>query len=586
MQTSVIISLGNGTIKDGFPSVTAQILVIGDSRPQKAKAIGSLSPFPRLKELLSEWTNYYYIYNQSQILRKINIEDNDRSLHFSYEEFINLGKDLVRELNNWLTEANFRPIDQQLRTNLSTKDHFQLVIESNDRWIWQLPWHLWDFSQDYVYSEIGIAALRNNQVSPTLLTRQVSRILAILGDSRGIDIDCDRRMLENLLGSEIKFLVEPSRKEFNQALWDQLGWDILFFAGHSYSTFDGSQGSVFLNPREQLEMTDLSHGLKQAISKGLSIAIFNSCQGLGLASQLAPLFIPHLIVMKEPVPDRVAQEFLKYFLDGFTRGTPFNLSLRSARQKLQGMETEFAFASWLPLLYQNPCELPPTWTSQTKLDRTKATIVEQKTEIKLFNESQFVSTIVIDRDKLIIARTDDCDIHLARSSVSRQHAVIEKVGDNYHLIDVGSRGGTLLNGIPILAHKPYILKHQDTIEISRYLLEFNILSQTLPQGIEYQPTIEYQFDPREREDTVKISFHHKSKLTIGRDPSNDVTIDHPGVSAFHGIIYRLNGSTYISDFNSRNGIYVNGKKLKGRKILSYNDRVRIASYNLILVVLN
>ncbi|NJL10173.1 MAG: hypothetical protein HC908_08410 [Calothrix sp. SM1_7_51] len=57
--------------------------------------------------------------------------------------------------------------------------------------------------------------------------------------------------------------------------------------------------------------------MTKAIQKGLKLAIFNSCEGLGLARQLASLHIPQVIVMREPVPDKVAQEFLKYFLQFF-----------------------------------------------------------------------------------------------------------------------------------------------------------------------------------------------------------------------------------------------------------------------------
>jgi len=581
MHTFVILSLGNGSIKNGFPSVTAQILAIGDRRPQKVKAVGSLPPFPPLVDLLNQWSEYYYVYNQTKFLRRINLEQDDRSLHFSQDDFNALSKDLVRQLNRWLSDGGFLGIDQQLRTNLSIKDHFQTVIESNDRQIWQLPWHLWNFVQDYKFTEVGIAALRSNQVSPTLITRKLSRVLAILGDSRGIDIDSDRRTLEGLLGSEIKFLVEPSRQEFNQALWDKLGWDILFFAGHSYSYSDANSGCIFLNRSDQLELSELSHGLKQAINNGLSLAIFNSCQGLGLASQLASLSIPHLIVMKEPVPDRVAQAFLKFFLEDFTREVPFSLCLRSARQKLQGMEQEFAYSSWLPVLYQNPCELPPSWSKLTKIDRTNPSILEQNFQVKLFNESQLVSTIPLNKDKIIIGRAEDCDIHLDRASVSRHHAAIEKVDNSYQIIDLDSRKGTLLNGIPLTANTPYKLKQHDTIEISRYLLEVivtNPISEQIPKS---QQTIEYQFDAEEKEDSIKLNFRHKSNLTIGRDPSNDVVIQHPAVSAFHGIISRFDGSIYVTDLNSRNGIFVNGKRIKTRKTLNYNDRLRIASYNLI-----
>jgi hypothetical protein len=44
---------------------------------------------------------------------------------------------------------------------------------------------------------------------------------------------------------------------------------------------------------------------------------------LGLAKHLASLHIPKIIVMREPVPDLVAQEFLKNFLTAFASGKSF-----------------------------------------------------------------------------------------------------------------------------------------------------------------------------------------------------------------------------------------------------------------------
>jgi hypothetical protein len=54
------------------------------------------------------------------------------------------------------------------------------------------------------------------------------RILTILGDRQGIDIEADRQLLANLPQTDVVFLVEPSRQEVYSHLWEQT-WDILFF---------------------------------------------------------------------------------------------------------------------------------------------------------------------------------------------------------------------------------------------------------------------------------------------------------------------------------------------------------------------
>jgi CHASE2 domain-containing sensor protein len=69
-----------------------------------------------------------------------------------------------------------------------------------------------------------------------------------------------------------------------------------------------------------------------------------------------------MIVMREPVPDAIAQAFLKYFLPAFASGKPLYLAVQEARQRLQGLEDEFPCASWLPAICQNPAVVPLKWS--------------------------------------------------------------------------------------------------------------------------------------------------------------------------------------------------------------------------------
>jgi branched-chain amino acid transport system substrate-binding protein len=102
--------------------------------------------------------------------------------------------------------------------------------------------------------------------------------------------------------------------------------------------------------------------MKTALANGLKLAIFNSCDGLRLAGALAHLHIPLVIVMREPVPDQVAQAFLRYFLQAFAQGQSVYLAVREARERLQGLEGQYPCATWLPIICQNPCEKPPKWS--------------------------------------------------------------------------------------------------------------------------------------------------------------------------------------------------------------------------------
>lgn len=156
-------------------------------------------------------------------------------------------------------------------------------------------------------------------------------------------------------------MVEPSRQELDEYLWDEQGWDILFFAGHSESK--NHKGKIHINQDSTLSIAELRNALKFAIGHGLKLAIFNSCDGLGLTQQLADLQIPQTIVMRHNIPDKVAQEFLKYFLTYAASGEPFYLAMRYARERLQGLEDNYPGVSWLPVVCQNPAEEPTTWLS-------------------------------------------------------------------------------------------------------------------------------------------------------------------------------------------------------------------------------
>ncbi|MGB3639195.1 MAG: CHASE2 domain-containing protein, partial [Rivularia sp. (in: cyanobacteria)] len=197
-------------------------------------------------------------------------------------------------------------------------------------------------------------------VSRIATTNERVKILAILGDSQGIDTQADRAILENLPNADITFLVEPESKELTDKLWDA-NWQILFFAGHS-ATQPNETGKIYINQTESLTITQLKYALKKSVGRSLQLAIFNSCDGLGLAREFVDLQIPQMIVMREPVPDRVAQEFLKYFLQAFARGDTLYLSVREARERLQGLENQFPCATWLPVICQNPAEEPLTWS--------------------------------------------------------------------------------------------------------------------------------------------------------------------------------------------------------------------------------
>jgi CHASE2 domain-containing sensor protein len=358
MGKLVVLSLGPGNLQTGFDAVTAQLWE--PEHPQPMKSRGSLPPAPGLADLYRGWQLLYLALSDCLNLHPRLEVQTAGITNVSEVDFQALCQQLQTQLNLWLNSEAFHNIDQQLRTYLSPTDEIQLILETSDPLLWRLPWHLWSFFENYPHAEVALSLpeyRRLNKSSRHPSSSKV-RILAILGNSTGLDIEHDRVALQRLSGqAEVTFLVEPKPDQLNDQLWEH-GWDVFFFAGHSFSQI---QGVLQLNAHDTLTISQLRYALTKAIANGLQLAILNSCDGLGLAQALADLHIPQLIVMREPIPDQVAHEFLNHFLSAFVGGQSLYGAVRTARERLQRLEGQFPCASWLPVICQNPAEISVTW---------------------------------------------------------------------------------------------------------------------------------------------------------------------------------------------------------------------------------
>lgn len=63
-------------------------------------------------------------------------------------------------------------------------------------------------------------------------------------------------------------------------------------------------------------------------------------------------------------------------------------------------------------------------------------------------------------------------------------------------------------------------------------------------------------------------------IRLGRSKENDIVIDNPHVGRFHAVIKIFNDAIIIEDLNSKNGTYVNGKKISKASITE-KDRITL-----------
>src|SRR5262245_40602884 len=74
----------------------------------------------------------------------------------------------------------------------------------------------------------------------------------------------------------------------------------------------------------------------------------------------------------------------------------------------------------------------------------------------------------------------------------------------------------------------------------------------------------------------------RDEITIGRKEGNTIRLTERNVSRRHAKLTKQNGSVFIEDLGSYNGIRVNGNRIAGRIAVVEGDRIQIGDYLLAL----
>ncbi|BAY87358.1 extracellular ligand-binding receptor [Calothrix parasitica NIES-267] len=355
MNKLVVLNIDEGSFEQGFPVR----LGIGEDGRIHYRNTVTLPPAPEIPRLYNEWQDKYrhlgdngenrQIDVPSAQVTRVSIIEDENEARNKFEEY----------LHRWFSQLPWRELQVRIEERTQPNEIIRVIIDTNNIYFKKLPWHLWKLFHNRSHAEFALSA---EYAPPTETLKRPVKVLAIFGGSQGLDLTSDKELIETLRsrGAKVTWLEQPQRQILNESLWNQ-HWDILFFAGHSSSGEECKTGQIQINNSETISLTRVKNALKAAVKKGLKLAIFNSCDGLGLADELRGVGVPQMIVMREPVPDAVARQFLKYFLEDFSQGNSLYIAVRNARQRLEWMEDEFPCASWLPVICQNPAAHPFIW---------------------------------------------------------------------------------------------------------------------------------------------------------------------------------------------------------------------------------
>ncbi|MEM9214959.1 MAG: ABC transporter substrate-binding protein [Cyanobacteria bacterium P01_F01_bin.150] len=397
---TVVLEIYSGSFADGF-GVTLQILDNGQIIHHYDKSARlTLPPAPKIPGLFEQWhdmnragdtlvrkmssektqdlprqmTPEYIQHLQEQHIPEDSIRGikpvGEQVTHVNAKVWRQLADNLETSCKQWFEDQAFDYLSLKIQhpvevrqdssvpiiINPQTEDPTQNYILKN------LPWHdWWSLFKELKHSEFALFGKFRRRTSHL---EAPIRILAIFGNHSQLNLGQDKEALSRLeaRGAKIKPLLEPGETELKRTLADGQ-WNILFFAGHSSS--EGDSGMIQINRSTTLSLAELSPSFLRAVDNGLKLAIFNSCDGLSIAQFLADkAAIPTSIVMRQPLPDQIAGQFLLDFLTQFSQGTPLYRSVRLAREKLPSQH-DFPAVDWLPTVCANPNQPEFIWPSES-----------------------------------------------------------------------------------------------------------------------------------------------------------------------------------------------------------------------------
>ncbi len=192
------------------------------------------------------------------------------------------------------------------------------------------------------------------------------------------------------------------------------------------------------------------------------------------------------------------------------------------------------------------------------------------------DESDAGSRFLNPGDRLVAGRGSTVDLTLRDPGVSRRHFEVESLGDQLALRDLGSKGGTFVNGRQV---SEATLGPGDRIEAGSSDLVVLQVQAKVPKA----------------ERGVLEVVHYSSgqpgarvvidrPLLIGRSTDCDIVIDNTRVSRRHLEVRPGESSPLLVDLAPNNRADVNGRRLTGPRPLSPGDRIQLAEVDEVLVI--
>jgi S-DNA-T family DNA segregation ATPase FtsK/SpoIIIE len=173
-----------------------------------------------------------------------------------------------------------------------------------------------------------------------------------------------------------------------------------------------------------------------------------------------------------------------------------------------------------------------------------------------------------EKNVISIGKSVKCDIVLNSDSLSDKEVLLKKDKEVWYMVDNSGRGFTFKNKIiskKKIEHGNVFLIGRDSNNEHGTSMKVAVVAKTIDN---YNTLIK------------RVFYRGMSKITIGKDISNNIIFNDILVSTSHAKIYFKNSDYYIADLGSVNGIYVNGNLVK-QSILKASDTIVVGGNKIV-----
>ncbi|MDF1667342.1 MAG: FHA domain-containing protein, partial [Planctomycetota bacterium] len=168
-----------------------------------------------------------------------------------------------------------------------------------------------------------------------------------------------------------------------------------------------------------------------------------------------------------------------------------------------------------------------------------------------------------------VGRHESCEIQLDTdrdTAASRVHVLYKNAKNHPTLEDLGSRGGTFINGHPLRSKRPFALTPGDVIRLGRQgpMMVFSTIAK-----LQQKSTVALRVTHLDGFELQTWSFEASDSqhITAGRGPQNHISLPEiKDVSRRHFSLYCLFDKCILTDLGSVNGTYLRGQLVQSEVV--------------------